>query len=146
MMTAKQRFYLGLLLLHTLLGGILVSLFTSDGDIPRLLGWLLATCLLATGFFLLAIMLREKIQDWKIVTTGKRVLGRISSIESNVWLNLPVIIHYQYQVGGKKYKGSTWTTIHYLDRVPIVGTDCWVVYDEKHPQKSVVEDVLKPPF
>lgn len=145
-MPAKQRFYLGLLLLHTLLGGIVVSIFTRNGDIPSLLEWLIATCLLIPGFSLLAVLLREKIQDWKIVTNGKRVLGKISSIESNVWLNLPVIIHYQYQVGDKKYKGSTWTSIHYLDRVPARGSDCWVTYDEKHPRRSVVEDLLKPHY
>jgi hypothetical protein len=59
MMTAKQRFYLGLLLLQTLLGGIVVSIFTKSGDIQRLPGWLLATCLLIPGFFLLVVLLNR---------------------------------------------------------------------------------------
>jgi NADH:ubiquinone oxidoreductase subunit 6 (subunit J) len=145
MITAKQRFYFMLFLFITLLGGSVIFIFTETGDISKLLGLTLAGSLFSLCFLFLVILLKEKLWDWKVMFSGKRVTGVIISIEASYLLNLPVIIHYLYRVGKEEYQGSTWTTIHYLDRVPSVGSDCWVVYDEKHPHRSIIEGALKPP-
>jgi hypothetical protein len=143
MIKAKQRFYLGLWLSIAFLGGCIVLFSTLAGDLPRYAGIILATSLMCVGFSLLLILLRQKVRDWRILLNGKRVQGYVKLVESNIWLNLPVIIYYTYRVDGKDFEGSTWTTVHYLNRVPKEGSKCQVVYDEREPQWSVVENLLE---
>lgn len=146
MISAKQRFYFGLCSSLLLLGGSIIYLFTRVGEIPIRLGIVVDICAFSAGFVFLLILLREVIKDWQVRISGKRVQGQIIRVESNYWLNLPVIIYYFYKVEKEEYRGSTWTTVHFLDRIPVEGSACWVVYDEKQPQRSVIEDLLKPPL
>lgn len=144
MITAKQRFYIGLCSLLCLLGGSVIFLFLEEDDTLGRLGIIGSICSLGIGAVLLVSLLREVFRDWWIMINGKRVQGQIKAVESNYWLNLPVIIYYVYRVGESEYEGSTWTTVHYLDRVPAEGADCWVIYDEKRPERSVIDEPLKP--
>ncbi len=129
----------------TLLGGLVISIFTKTEDIHKHLGWFLALSSFAVAITCLVAILHQKIWDWKVVNQGKKVLGKIISIDANEWSNMPVIIHYSYQIDNQKYLGSTWTTTQHLNQVPSVGSDCWVLYDKMYPQKSVIDDLLKPP-
>ena len=142
MIKAKQRYYLWLLLLMALLGGCVILLWTLAGDLPRDAGIVLAISLICVGFSVLLILLKQKVRDWRILLNGKRVQGYIKSVESNIWLNLPVIIYYTYRVNGTDFEGSTWTTVHFLDRVPKEGSERQVMYDEREPKWSVVENLF----
>jgi hypothetical protein len=142
MIKAKQRYYLWLLLSMALLGGFVILIFTLGGDMPRDVGMILAISLICVGLFLLLIMLRQKVRDWTILLNGKRVQGYIKSVESNIWLNEPVIIHYTYRVNGADFEGTTWIVAYSLDSVPREGTECQVMYDEGEPEWSVVENLF----
>lgn len=146
MITARQQYYFLVLVMMTFLGGGGVIISTLGDEIPWWTGWILAICLLSVGFPLLLILLKEDIQDLRLLSNGKRVQGRIKSIERNVWwINAPVVIHYVYKVDGKEFEGSTWTTAFslYLRESPREGSECLVIYDERNPQRSIVENLLK---
>jgi len=145
MITARQRFYFLLCVVMTFLGGGVVIVFTLEDEIPWWTGWTLAICLFCVGFPLLLTLLKESLRDRRLLLNGKRVQGRIKSIEGNVWLNTPVVIHYVYKVEGREFEGSAWTTVlsFYLKESPKEGSDCLVVYDERNPQRSIVENLLK---
>jgi hypothetical protein len=138
MLSGIWSFNIKLFAVMSVLGSTSVALSINFGG-NRTFGYIGLLMLLIILFLCLYQIGAEPVIRKRLRTSGRKVVGTITSIRKEMPGQGPVIVRYTYIVDGMNYEGSVWkATFPLKDKE---WAKCTVIYDPHKPADSMPIDL-----